>query len=176
MPVVGPRGREPQTGLGRIMVVTSRRDVAVRGVQVTGGEVTRVTRHDTLVYAATGPSIAHPDRVARLARAHVRLVDVARRNELHGVGRRRRRHSLDARARGPLPRARLRAAHGLARHATRRAGSSRLGRMRTPTRCCCRPRATCCSPRARATPCATARACCTAACATIARRCSRAPR
>lgn len=58
MPVVGPRGREPQTGLGRIMVVTSRRDVAVRGVQVTGGEVTRVTRHDTLVYAATGPSIA----------------------------------------------------------------------------------------------------------------------
>src|SRR5262249_53043076 len=40
MPVVGPRGSAPpQTGLGRMMVVTSRRDVAVRGVQMTGGEV-----------------------------------------------------------------------------------------------------------------------------------------
>jgi hypothetical protein len=58
MPVIGPRGTViPKTGIGRVMIVTSTRDAAVRGVQMTGGEVTRVTRHDSLVYASTGPSV-----------------------------------------------------------------------------------------------------------------------
>lgn len=57
MPRVGPRGRAPQVGLGRMIVTTSAASMILRGVQITGGEVTRVTRRDTLVYAATGPSI-----------------------------------------------------------------------------------------------------------------------
>jgi hypothetical protein len=41
-----------------MIVTTSNASVALRGVQITGGEVTRVTRRDTLVYASTGPSIS----------------------------------------------------------------------------------------------------------------------
>jgi carboxypeptidase family protein/TonB-dependent receptor-like protein len=56
MPRVGPRGRTSQDGLSR--VVMSASNLAVRGIQITGGEVTRVMRGDSLIYAATGPSIA----------------------------------------------------------------------------------------------------------------------
>src|SRR5262249_6065105 len=58
MPIVGPRGgATPQTRIGRVMIGTSRRDAILHGMQMTGGEVMRVTRHDSLVYTATGPSV-----------------------------------------------------------------------------------------------------------------------
>ena len=62
MPNVVTRTRAPQIGTGRIAVIApaaglSGQVARVSGVQITGGEVTRVTRHDTLVYAATGPAV-----------------------------------------------------------------------------------------------------------------------
>jgi len=62
MPNVVTRTRGPQIGTGRIAVIApaaglSGQVARVSGVQITGGEVTRVTRHDTLVYAATGPAV-----------------------------------------------------------------------------------------------------------------------
>jgi hypothetical protein len=41
-----------------MIVTTSNASMILRGVQITGGEVTRVTRRDTLVYESTGPAIA----------------------------------------------------------------------------------------------------------------------
>jgi len=55
MPVTGAQRKSTANGLGRVVISGSA--VVVRGVQVTGGEVTRVTRHDTLVHQTVGPSI-----------------------------------------------------------------------------------------------------------------------
>jgi hypothetical protein len=62
MPRVGTRTRAPQIGTGRIAILAPAAGLTaqvarVSGVQITGGEVTRVTRHDTVVYEATGPSV-----------------------------------------------------------------------------------------------------------------------
>jgi len=62
MPRVKTGTRAPQIGTGRIAVLAPAAGLTaqvprVSGVQITGGEVTRVTRHDTVVYAATGPSV-----------------------------------------------------------------------------------------------------------------------
>jgi hypothetical protein len=55
MPLVGAARKSTANGLGRVVISGSV--AAIRGIQVTGGEVTRVTRHDTLVHQAAGPSI-----------------------------------------------------------------------------------------------------------------------
>jgi hypothetical protein len=55
MPLVGAQRRSSAEGLGRVVISGSVS--AIRGIQITGGEVTRVTRHDSLVHQATGPSI-----------------------------------------------------------------------------------------------------------------------
>jgi hypothetical protein len=55
MPVVGTASRSSDNGLRR--VVMSASPAVVRGIQITGGEVTRVTRHDSLVHQAGGPAI-----------------------------------------------------------------------------------------------------------------------
>jgi hypothetical protein len=62
MPRLVPRSRAPQIGTGRIAVLAPAAGLTgqiarVSGVQITGGEVTRVTRRDTVVYAATGPAV-----------------------------------------------------------------------------------------------------------------------
>ena len=56
MPRAEPRGRSSNNGLGRIVMAAS--NLVVRDIQIAGGEVNRVTRRDTLLYAAGGPSIA----------------------------------------------------------------------------------------------------------------------
>jgi hypothetical protein len=55
MPVVGTASKSSDNGLRR--VVMSASTAVVRGIQITGGEVTRVTRHDSLVHEAAGPAI-----------------------------------------------------------------------------------------------------------------------
>lgn len=56
MPELAAAPRRSNNGLGRIVV--SGTSTIVRSLHVSGGEVTRVTRHDSLVYEATGPHIA----------------------------------------------------------------------------------------------------------------------
>ena len=56
MPVVGPREVSSEGGARRVVVAAS--NLALRGVQVTGGEVTSVSRRDSIMYRATGPHIA----------------------------------------------------------------------------------------------------------------------
>ncbi|HTJ21418.1 MAG TPA: carboxypeptidase-like regulatory domain-containing protein [Gemmatimonadaceae bacterium] len=56
MPVVAPRDRAADAITRRVVMAPS--NLALRGVQTTGGEVTRVTRHDTVVYRAAGPHVA----------------------------------------------------------------------------------------------------------------------
>lgn len=55
MPQLGPRGRTIDNSLRRV-VITAPNQV-VRGIQITGGEVTRVMRRDTLAYESTGPGV-----------------------------------------------------------------------------------------------------------------------
>ncbi|HET7372484.1 MAG TPA: carboxypeptidase-like regulatory domain-containing protein, partial [Gemmatimonadaceae bacterium] len=56
MPVVATRDRSADGITRRVVMAASTLDL--RGVQTTGGEVTRVSRHDTVVYRATGPHVA----------------------------------------------------------------------------------------------------------------------
>ena len=56
MPRLGARDRSTDNGLRR--TVMSVNPIILRGVQVTGGEVTRALRGDSMVYQATGPSIS----------------------------------------------------------------------------------------------------------------------
>lgn len=56
MPVVAPRDRAADAITRRVILAPS--NLALRGVQTTGGEVTRVSRHDTVIYRATGPHVA----------------------------------------------------------------------------------------------------------------------
>jgi hypothetical protein len=56
MPKVGARERSSEGGQRKTLMAAS--NLVVRNVQVTGGEVSRVTRHDSLVFAATGPAVA----------------------------------------------------------------------------------------------------------------------
>lgn len=56
MPVVAPRDRSADAITRRVVMAASA--LSLRGVQTTGGEVTRVSRHDTVVYRATGPHVA----------------------------------------------------------------------------------------------------------------------
>lgn len=55
MPRLGAAPRTGDDGLRRVIV--SGTQSVLRGVQVSGGEVTRVMRGDSLVYAASGPAI-----------------------------------------------------------------------------------------------------------------------
>ena len=55
MPVVGAPNKSSADGFRRVIMSAST--PVVRGVQITGGEVTRVTRHDSLVHEAAGPAI-----------------------------------------------------------------------------------------------------------------------
>jgi hypothetical protein len=73
MPRVAAIEKYPGTGTRR--VVQSASSQSLGGVQVTGGEVNRVLRHDTLVYRQTGPRVA-VQVVARdslLRSSHARL-------------------------------------------------------------------------------------------------------
>ncbi len=56
MPKVAPRERSSDGGLRKVLVASS--SIIVRGVQVTGGEVSRVMRGDSLLYRAAGPGVA----------------------------------------------------------------------------------------------------------------------
>ncbi|HMA23004.1 MAG TPA: carboxypeptidase regulatory-like domain-containing protein, partial [Gemmatimonadaceae bacterium] len=55
MPRIGAPSRSSDNGLRRVIMSAST--TVVRGIQITGGEVTRVTRHDSLVHQAIGPSV-----------------------------------------------------------------------------------------------------------------------
>lgn len=55
MPLVGPREVSADGGARRVVMATS--NLVLRGVQLTGGEVTRVMRQHSVVYRATGPHI-----------------------------------------------------------------------------------------------------------------------
>jgi hypothetical protein len=55
MPVVGAAPKSTDNGLRRVVMAAST--TVVRGIQITGGEVTSVTRHDSLVHKASGPAI-----------------------------------------------------------------------------------------------------------------------
>ena len=55
MPRTSAFDRSPDAGTRRVLMSSSSR--ALSGIQVTGGEVTRVTRHDSLVYKAVGPRV-----------------------------------------------------------------------------------------------------------------------
>jgi hypothetical protein len=56
MAQLGPPGRSTDYGLGTKVISATR--LVVRSVHVTGGEVTRVTQRDTVLYTAQGPRIA----------------------------------------------------------------------------------------------------------------------
>jgi hypothetical protein len=56
MPRLGARDRSSDNGLRRTVATVN--PIVLRGVQVTGGEVTRALRGDSMVYQATGPSIS----------------------------------------------------------------------------------------------------------------------
>ena len=56
MPRIQALDKSPGTGTRRVIQAASSQ--ALGGVQITGGEVNRVMRHDTLVYRQTGPRIA----------------------------------------------------------------------------------------------------------------------
>ncbi len=75
MPRVEALDRSPGTGMRR--VIQSASSQALGGVQVTGGEVNRVMRHDTLVYRQTGPRISVQvfarDSLMRPSRARLTL-------------------------------------------------------------------------------------------------------
>jgi hypothetical protein len=55
MPRVGAPSKSSDNGLRKVIMSSST--AVLRGIQITGGEVTRVTRHDSLVHQASGPSI-----------------------------------------------------------------------------------------------------------------------
>lgn len=56
MPLLGQPSQVTANGMGRVF--RSEPTMIVRAVQMTGGEVTRVSRNDTVVYGATGARIA----------------------------------------------------------------------------------------------------------------------
>jgi hypothetical protein len=75
MPQVEAIDRYPGTGTRK--VIKSASPQALGGVQVTGGEVNRISRHDTLIYRQAGPHVAVQvlarDSLMRPANARLRL-------------------------------------------------------------------------------------------------------
>jgi hypothetical protein len=73
MPRVAVIDKYPGTGTRRVVMSASSQSLG--GVQVTGGEVNRVLRHDTLVYRQTGPRVVVQvaSRDSPMRAAHARL-------------------------------------------------------------------------------------------------------
>jgi hypothetical protein len=55
MPQLGMREKSSEAGMRRVVMAAS--NAVLRALQFTGGEVTRVTRGDSLIFQASGPSI-----------------------------------------------------------------------------------------------------------------------
>jgi hypothetical protein len=89
MPRLGAPSRTSDNGLRRVIMTAT--NAIVRSIQVTGGEVVRVTRHDSLQYEQHGPHIAlqviGPDTLMRTAGAAVTFDGTNYRASADSLGR-----------------------------------------------------------------------------------------
>jgi hypothetical protein len=89
MPRLGVPSRTSDNGLRRTIMTSTT--AIVRSIQVTGGEVVRVTRHDSLQYEQRGPRIAlqvvAPDTMMKSAGAVVALDGTDYRGSADSLGR-----------------------------------------------------------------------------------------
>ena len=167
MPRVEALDRSPGTGMRR--VIQSASSQALGGVQVTGGEVNRVMRHDTLVYRQTGPRIFVQvfarDSLMRPSRARLTLEGTDYAATADDNGRIELTPVLGGRYRGRVSTAFMDSL-GMApvEHEIEATSGARVDSVSH-----FQARATRCTPHVRAIRSATVKACCTAACATTGR-------